>query len=107
MCYQLYQQSKLFGKLPSEIAVLDDCLLDDIGRYYFNRGIYMFGQHVDARVEAAGTSRDPALAATQREREWERLMGFDMDESTTGFADPTADFDDPVMPESKVLATGF
>ncbi|WP_155770279.1 hypothetical protein [Mycobacterium asiaticum] len=48
-----------------------------------------FGQAVQTRVQKAATSSNASIAQTQREREFERLMGGDMGTSATGFADPT------------------
>ncbi|WP_454232146.1 hypothetical protein [Mycolicibacterium fortuitum] len=79
--------AKLFCKKPSDIAVLDDHI-GEFGRFYFNRGIAAFGRGVLARLDEVSQSKNPVIARTQRLREWERLMGGDMDQSTTGFADP-------------------
>lgn len=77
----------LFNQLPSDVALLSDSV-GEYGRFYFNRGIASFGQAIKVRVDKAGTAKNPAIAKTQRMREWERLMGGDMTSSTTGFADP-------------------
>jgi len=45
---------------------------------------------VNRCLQQAGQSKNPAIAASQREREWERLMGGDLDQSDAGFATPTA-----------------
>lgn len=78
----------LFNQLPSDVALLSDSV-GEYGRFYFNRGIASFGQAIKVRVDKAGTAKNPAIAKTQRMREWERLMGGDMTSSATGFADPT------------------
>ncbi|ETB35630.1 MULTISPECIES: hypothetical protein [Mycobacterium avium complex (MAC)] len=87
----------LFNQRPSDVALLDESV-GPIGRFYFDRGIASFGQAVKVRVEKAGTASNPAIAKTQRMREWERLMGGDMTNSTTGFADPL----DAPSPRSRV-----
>lgn len=84
MAYEIYERAKAFGQRPSDVALLDECV-GDIGRFYFDRGIWAFGRHVTARLEEAGQSSNAAIAQVQRLREWERLMGVDMATSTTGF----------------------
>jgi hypothetical protein len=79
--------AKLFAQLPSDIAVLDDCV-GEFGRFWFNRGIAAFGRAVQTRMEEVGQSSNPAIAQSQRIREWNRLMGEDMSNSAVGFADP-------------------
>lgn len=63
--------------------------MNAVGRFWFNRGIATFGRAVQSRVEKAADSSNPVIAKMQRMREWERLMGGDMDTSAVGFADPT------------------
>ena len=87
MAYEIYEMAKLFCQKPSDIAVLDDCV-GEFGAFYFNRGIAAFGRGVHARLQEVGQSTNPVIARAQREREWERLMGGDMNGSATGFADP-------------------
>jgi hypothetical protein len=87
LAYEIYERAKLFGQNPSDVALLDE-RVGEIGRFYFNRGIWAFGKHVARRLDEAGQSRDQTIAQTQREREWERLMGADMTSSATGFRDP-------------------
>lgn len=87
LAYEIYLRAKAFGCKPSDVALLAECV-EEIGRYYFDRGIWAFGRDVDAKVDEAGQSKDSTIARTQREREWERLMGADMSNSTAGFADP-------------------
>lgn len=79
--------AKLFCQKPSDIAILDD-RVGEFGRFFFNRAIAAFGRGVHARLNEVATSREPAIAQSQKEREWERLMGGDED-SAAGFADPT------------------
>jgi hypothetical protein len=90
LAYEIYERAKLFGQKPSDTALLDEAV-GEIGRFYFDRGIWAFGRHVANRLEAAGQSSNQAIAQAQREREWERLMGADMTNSATGFADPSVD----------------
>jgi hypothetical protein len=52
--------------------------------------VWAFGRHVAQRLEEASQSKNPAIARAQRAREWERLMGADMTNSATGFADPSS-----------------
>lgn|GEM_PF-4668171 len=89
LAYEIYQRATAFNQRPSDIAYLDDCV-DEIGRYYFDRGIWAFGEHVKNRLdEVVGTTQNAAIAQSRREREWNRLMGVDMSQSAAGFADPT------------------
>ncbi|KLO25903.1 hypothetical protein ABW16_21580 [Mycolicibacter heraklionensis] len=89
LAHEIYRRAIAFSQRPSDIAYLDDCV-DDVGRYYFDRGIWAFGEHVKNRLEeAAGSTENASIAQSRREREWERLMGGDMTESTAGFADPS------------------
>jgi hypothetical protein len=88
----------LFGKNPSDVALLDE-RVGEIGRFYFDRGIWAFGRHVANRLDEAGQSENPAIARTQREREWERLMGADMTDSATGFRDPVG----PVSAHGRIV----
>ncbi len=85
----MFERAKLFGQRPSDVALLDE-RVEDIGRFYFDRGIWAFGRHVAARMAEVGQSQDAGIAETLRLREWERLMGADMSNSATGFADPGA-----------------
>lgn len=82
----------MFGQNPSDVAILDE-RVGEIGRFYFDRGIWAFGEAVANRLEEviAGT-RNPVIARAQREREWARLMGDDMATSAAGFADPGEGF---------------
>lgn len=63
--------------------------IEAAARFFFDRDIAGFGQAVQTRVQKAATSSNASIAQTQREREFERLMGGDMRLSATGFADPT------------------
>lgn len=90
LTYEIYERAKLFGQKPSDTALLDESV-GEIGRFYFDRGVWAFGRHVANRLDEAGQSKNPAIAQAQRAREWERLMGADMTNSATGFADPSAD----------------
>lgn len=77
----------MFGQNPSDVALLDE-RVGEIGRFYFDRGIWAFGKHVARQLDEAGQSDNQTIARAQREREWERLMGADMTNSATGFRDP-------------------
>lgn len=90
LAHEIYERAKLFGQKPSDVALLDECV-GDIGRFYFDRGIWAFGRHVASRLEEAGQSKNASIARVQRMREWERLMGADMSSSATGFRDPGSD----------------
>lgn len=89
----------MFGQNPSNVALLDECV-GEIGRFYFDRGIWAFGKHVANRLDEAGQSDNATIARAQREREWERLMGADMSNSATGFRDPEFD---SVSPHGRVV----
>ena len=79
--------------------------MGDVARYYFDRGIWLFGEHVQSRIDAvSANTHDAALAQTQRQREFQRLMGGDMDVST-GFADPAAGVTDGTA--ETVLKSGY
>lgn len=88
----------MFGQNPSDCALLDECV-GEIGRFYFDRGIWAFGKHVANRLDEAGQSDNATIARTQRIREWERLMGADMSNSAAGFRDPA----DSVSPHGRVV----
>jgi len=89
LAYQIYQRAIAFNQKPSDTAYLDDCI-DAVGRYYFDRGIWAFGEHVKRRLdEVTNSTENASIAQSRREREWERLMGEDMSQSAAGFADPT------------------
>jgi hypothetical protein len=87
MAFEIFEMATLFHQRPSDVAILDDCV-NQVGRFWFNRGIATFGRAVQTMVDKAAESSNPAIARTQRQREWERLMGGDMTTSATGFADP-------------------
>lgn len=78
----------MFGQRPSDVAILDE-RVDALGLFYFDRGIATFGRAVQTRVDNAADSNNAIIARTQRMREWERLMGGDMQVSAAGFADPS------------------
>ncbi len=84
----MWETAKTFGKLPSEVAIFD-CELTEFSKFCFNRDVAAFGQAVQTKVQKAATSSNPVIAQTQRQREFERMMGGDMDISATGFADPS------------------
>jgi hypothetical protein len=87
LAYEIFERAKMFGQNPSDVAILDE-RVGEIGRFYFDRGIWAFGKHVANRLEEAGQSDNQTIARAQREREWERLMGNDMTNSAAGFRDP-------------------
>jgi len=89
LAYEIFERAKMFSQRPSDVALLDE-RVGDIGRFYFDRGIWAFGRHVASRMAEVGKSSDPGIAETLRLREWERLMGADVSNSATGFADPGA-----------------
>jgi hypothetical protein len=98
LAYEIYERAKLFGQKPSDVALLDE-RVGEIGRFYFDRGIWAFGKHVANRLDEAGQSENPTIAQAQRLREWERLMGGDMTNSATGFRDPS----ESVSPHGRVI----
>jgi hypothetical protein len=52
----------------------------------------VFGRHVISRLqEVEQSTSNRAIGQMLREREWERLMGEDMANSATGFAEPDPD----------------
>src|SRR5262249_30743697 len=80
-------RAKAFQQRPSEVALLGDDI-DAVGRYYFDRGIWAFGEAVASRLDAvSANTSNAAIARAQREREMDRLMGEDMTLSTAGFRD--------------------
>lgn len=80
--------AKEFGQRPSDFAFLDDSV-GDIGRWYFDSGVWAFGNYVGQRLnEVVSGATNPIIARSLQDREFERLMGVDTDESTTGFAEP-------------------
>lgn len=76
--------SKMFGCRPSDIAPLDDSA-DRLGRFIFDRAIAAFGRGVQVRLDEVASSSNPAIAKTQREWEWSRLMGAGVESAV---ADP-------------------
>lgn len=52
MIWETWQKARAFRKLPHEI-VEHEMLADPLLRYYFNRGVYTFGRHVEAELDAA------------------------------------------------------
>lgn len=78
--------AKTFGQKPSDLALLDDSI-SDVGRFFFNRGVAAFGNAVHERMSVIGRESSPVLARALREREWQRIMGGDPDD-TSAFAEP-------------------
>lgn len=53
--------------------------------------MFLFGEHVERRMdEATANMQDRGLAQYARQSEFERLMGGDMQDSASSFADPAA-----------------
>lgn len=76
-----------YSQTPSEIF----CIEGAVG-LYFDRGIFIFGKHVEAVVANAGADAiNPSFARMAEQRAFAEAMGDDMDTSTAGFADPFAD----------------
>lgn len=99
MAHEIYRRAKAFNQRPSSIVLLDDCV-DDIGRFYFDRGIWAFGEAVANRIEeVAAETSNPVIARARRDREWARLMGDDMATSGAGFAD----VGESVSPHARVV----
>ncbi len=84
--YQIYRMAKDFGCRPSDFAFLDDSV-GAIGRWYFDSGVWAFGEYVTTSISKAGQNSNPAIAQVQRTWEWERLLGGG--NSGSGFADPS------------------
>jgi hypothetical protein len=56
---------------------------------FFDRGIRLFGQHVEGEVQRAGSDAiSPGFARSAQQRAFARCMGEDMEKSNIGFADP-------------------
>lgn len=93
------------------MALLDDSITE-VGRFYFDRGIWAWGNEVERRVNDAATSSNLSIAAAQRQREFYRLMGME-DDSMSAFADPIeaasphALIDDGDSGGETVLNSGF
>lgn len=76
--------AQTFGKLPSDIYGIEGA-----AGYCFDRGIFLFGQHVENQMASAEQGASNAMfAASARARAFSRCMGDDMEKSTAGFADP-------------------
>lgn len=60
--------------------------------FFFDRGISVFGKHVEAVVQRASQDAiSPAFARMSEQRAFAAAMGDDMETSNVGFADPFAD----------------
>lgn len=78
--------SQTFNKLPSEIYNVEGA-----AGYCFDRGIFLFGQHVESVMSQAEQGASNAMyARSARARAFARCMGDDMEKSNAGFADPFA-----------------
>jgi len=86
MAYEIYQRAKTFGKLPSDVALFDDSVVPLV-RWYFDRGIWAWGEHVIGRLAEAGHGGNPAFAASRREAVFLELMGGDV---SSAYAAPDA-----------------
>lgn len=79
----------MFGHRPSDVAYLGE-EVTPLARFCFDRGVWAFGQHVDARLDdVAADTRNQALARYARQREWERLMCIDSQGSQFASPSPT------------------
>ncbi|AER49779.1 tail assembly chaperone [Mycobacterium phage Nova] len=83
----------LYRVRPSDLVGLEDPLL----RYYFDRGLRIFGVTVQNRVDDAGHAAGrgaknnrnrEALQNGARKRTLAKLLGEDMVSSSAGFRDP-------------------
>lgn len=80
---------------------------------FFDRGIYLFGKHVEGVVQRASQDAiSPTFARMAEARAFAAAMGDDMETSTAGFADPFADGAVESTPESsegsdEILASGY
>ena len=85
--WEAWQISNSFHKLPSEIYGVSGA-----AGYFFDRGIYLFGNYVEGEMSRAENSASNAsFASMNRARAFARCMGDDMAKSTAGFADPFSD----------------
>ena len=74
---------------------------------FFDRGIRLFGQHVEGEVSRAGSDAiSPGFARSAQQRAFARCMGEDMEKSNVGFADPAVT---GALSEDgdKILASGY
>lgn len=57
--------------------------------FFFDKGIFFFGKHVEGVVERAGADAiSPGFARSAQLRAFAEQMGDDMEDSAIGFADP-------------------
>ena len=82
--WEAWNLSKSFNTLPSDIYGVSGA-----AGYFFDRGIYLFGNYVESEMSAAESSAsNSSFANMSRSRAFARCMGDDMEKSTAGFADP-------------------
>lgn len=85
MVYETFRRAKAFGRNPSDYAFLGDSATPLL-RWYYDRGAWLFGEHVDKRVAIAARNGRAEFAASRCEWEFEQLMSGD---ASGAFADPT------------------
>lgn len=74
---------------------------------FFDRGIRLFGQHVEGEVSRAGNDAiSPGFARSAQQRAFARCMGEDMEKSNVGFADPAVT-GAIARDEDKILDSGY
>jgi hypothetical protein len=79
--------TQAYNRLPSEIFGVSGA-----AGYFFDRGIYLFGNYVEGEMsEAESRASNASFANMNRARAFARCMGDDMAKSSAGFADPFAD----------------
>lgn len=86
MAYEIYQRAKTFGQRPSELAFFDDSV-GPLARWYFDRGIWAWGEHVLGRLAEASHSGNPTFASWRRQAVFLELMGADV---SSAYAAPDA-----------------
>ncbi len=84
LCYELYQRAKDFGHRPSELAFFGDSV-GQLFHWFFDRGIWAWGRHVEGRLTEATHGGNPTFAASRREAAFQELMGGDV---SSAFAAP-------------------
>ena len=89
MCWQLWQMSQVYRCRPSDLVGLEDVL----ERFWFDRGIRLFGVYLtnqaDAAADNAGRSASggnrAAMEQSARDRTLAKLLGEDMTKSNAGY----------------------
>lgn len=78
--------SQAYHRPPSEVYGVKGAV-----GLFFDRGIRLFGQHVEGEVSRAGQDAiSPGFAKSAQQRAFARCMGEDMEKSNVGYADPGA-----------------